>query len=425
MASERTHTSSARPSAPLDASSSADRLVRALTLVTGLQWLGASAILPLLPEYLRHRGGSDALVGAVMAAFFAAGVLFQYPAGRLADHIGRKPVLLMGLLCYAAASVAFLVPVSPLADVGLRALQGAGAGAAEVASLAMVSGAVPLERRGRAFGSIYAGQLAGMAIGPLVGSLFGVGAMGAIFVAAGAASLAACLPVLVGSEFAGQRVAADARDLGPRSRGLPHLNRSLIGSLLAAAAIGLTFGVYESCWTLLLDARGAADWQIGLSWTLFAVPFVAMARPGGWLADHFDRRWLVVLSISSSIAFCAAYPFIHSILLLVVLGGVEALGVAVALPAAQSLLTQGSDVSEVGRVQGLFSTSETASIAVAAGVGGSLFALASWAPFIAAAGAAAALVALLPLVWAPVAGRVRDHGLTAVVPELGVPVGAK
>ncbi|MGA7416949.1 MAG: hypothetical protein WBW80_03075, partial [Acidimicrobiales bacterium] len=116
---------------------------------------------------------------------------------------------------------------------------------------------------------------------------------------------------------------------------------------------------------------------------------------------------------------------IHSILLLVVLGGVEALGVAVALPAAQSLLTQGSDVSEVGRVQGLFSTSETASIAVAAGVGGSLFALASWAPFIAAAGAAAALVALLPVVWAPVAGRVRDHGLTAVVPELGVPVGAK
>jgi DHA1 family multidrug resistance protein-like MFS transporter len=409
VATERLHASSIRPSGPPDDSRSADRLVRALTLVTGLQWLGASAILPLLPEYLRQRGGSDALVGAVMAAFFAAGVLFQYPAGRLADHIGKRPVLLMGLVCYAAASVAFLAPVTPLADVGLRALQGAGAGAAEVASLAMVSGAVSLERRGRAFGSIYAGQLAGMAIGPLVGSLFGVGAMGAIFVAAGAASLVACLPVLVGSGFAGQRDAAAARDLSPRSRGLPDLNRSLVGSLVAAAAIGLTFGVYESCWTLLLDARGAVNWEIGLSWTLFAVPFVAMARPGGWLADHFDRRWLVVVSISSSIAFCAAYPFIHSIVLLVILGGVEALGVAVALPAAQSLLTQESSPSEVGRVQGLFSTSETGSIAVAAGVGGSLFAVAVWAPFIAAAAGAAALTALLPFVWAPVAGRVADH----------------
>lgn len=218
MASERFHDASICPPAPLDDRRNADRLVRALTLVTALQWLGASAILPLLPEYLRHRGGSDALVGAVMAAFFAAGVLCQYPAGRLADHIGRRPVLLMGLLCYAAASVAFLAPVSPVAYVGLRALQGAGAGAAEVASLAMVSGAVSLERRGRAFGSIYAGQLAGIAIGPLVGSLFGVGAMGIIFVAAGAASLVACLPVLVGSEFVGQRVSAAARDLGPGPR---------------------------------------------------------------------------------------------------------------------------------------------------------------------------------------------------------------
>jgi DHA1 family multidrug resistance protein-like MFS transporter len=409
VASERFHDPSIRPPAPLDDPRNADRLVRALTLVTALQWLGASAILPLLPEYLRHRGGSDALVGAVMAAFFAAGVLCQYPAGRLADHIGRRPVLLMGLLLYAAASVAFLAPVSPVAYVGLRALQGAGAGAAEVASLAMVSGAVSLERRGRAFGSIYAGQLAGIAIGPLVGSLFGVGAMGIIFVSAGAASLVACLPVLMGSEFVGQRVSAAARDRSPRARGLPNLNRALLGSLVAAAAIGLTFGVYESCWTLLLDARGAKNWQIGLSWSMFAVPFVAMARPGGWLADHFDRRWLVVVSISSSIAFCAAYPFIHSVLLLVVLGAVEAIGVAVALPAAQSLLTQESNTTEVGRVQGLFSTSETGSIAISAGVGGSLFAVAVWAPFIAAAAAAAVLTMLLPLVWAPVAGRVADQ----------------
>jgi DHA1 family multidrug resistance protein-like MFS transporter len=425
VASERFHIPLIRPSDPLDDNRRADRLVRALTLVTGLQWLGASAILPLLPEYLRHRGGSDALVGAVMAAFFAAGVLFQYPAGRLADHIGRRPVLLMGLLLYAGASVAFLAPVSPVADVGLRALQGAGAGAAEVASLAMVSGAVSLERRGRAFGSIYAGQLAGIAIGPLVGSLFGVGSMAIIFVAAGAASLVACLPVLVGSEFADQRITAASRDLHPRSRGLPRLNRSLVGSLVAAGAIGLTFGVYESCWTLLLDARGAKDWQIGLSWSMFAVPFVVMSRPGGWLADHFDRRRLVVISIASSIAFCVAYPFIHSIVLLVVLGSVEAIGVAVALPAAQSLLTQESDMSEVGRVQGLFSTSETGSIAIAAGVGGWLFAMGAWVPFIAAAAGAAILTALLPIVWAPVAGRVADHRAGDPAPETTLPVVVK
>ena len=49
-----------------------DSLVRSLSLAIFLQWLGASAILPLLPLYLRDKGGSDNLVGAVMAAYFSS-----------------------------------------------------------------------------------------------------------------------------------------------------------------------------------------------------------------------------------------------------------------------------------------------------------------------------------------------------------------
>ena len=68
-------------------------LVRTLALTTFLLWVGASSILPLLPEYLRDRGASDGLVGIVMASYFVAALAFQYPAGRLADKIGRRPVL--------------------------------------------------------------------------------------------------------------------------------------------------------------------------------------------------------------------------------------------------------------------------------------------------------------------------------------------
>src|SRR6185437_4899342 len=174
---------------------------------------------------------------------------------------------------------------------------------------------------------------------------------------------------------------------------------------MAAAAFGLTIGVYESCWTLLLDLRGAQDWQIGLSWTLFAFPFVVMARPGGWLADHLDRRRLAVGALSGSIALCALYPLLHSLVWLLLLGCLEAVATAVSLPAAQSMLTQYSTPREAGRVQGLFSTAETGAIAVAAGVGGALFGAAAWAPFVAAAAGAAAITAALPFVWAPVAGR--------------------
>jgi MFS transporter, DHA1 family, multidrug resistance protein len=390
---------------------SVDRLVRALALSTFVLWLGASTVLPLLPEYLRGRGGSDAVVGLVMGAYFVAALLCQYPAGRLADRIGRRPILLGGLALYAAGSLGFLASPSPTVDIFLRALQGAGAGSAEVAALAMVSGAVTLDRRGRAFGSIYGAQLGGMAIGPLVGSLVGVGSMDVLFAAAGAAGLVACLPAIVGTSVAGQdAVDVAAADAAPGRGGLPALNRSLIGAVMAAAAFGLTIGVYESCWTLLLELRHAEDWEIGLSWTLFAVPFVVMARPGGWLADHLDRRRLAVGSLSVSIALCALYPFLHSLFWLLVLGSLEALATAIALPAAQSMLTQYSASTETGRVQGLFSTAETGSIAVAAAAGGALFGLTAWAPFVAAAAGAAVLTAALPIVWAPVAGRASRAG---------------
>jgi DHA1 family multidrug resistance protein-like MFS transporter len=352
--------------------------------------------------YLRHRGGSDALIGAVMASYFVGALLLQYPAGRLADRIGRRPVLLAGLVGYAVGSIGFLLPVSPVVDVALRTLQGAGAGAAEVASLAMISGAVSLERRGRAFGSIYGGQLAGMAVGPLIGSLVGVDHMSAIFVAAAAASLSACIPVLVGDEFSRHGAAVTARQHLER----PRLNAALVGAVTTAAALGLVIGVYESCWTLLLVSRGAEQWQIGLSWTLFATPFVAMSRPAGWLADHFDRRRLVIGSLASSIGFCTLYPFVHSLGWLLALGAIEAVGVAIALPSAQSLLTQSSRPSEVGRVQGMFSTSETAAVAVSAAAGGALFAVVTWAPFVAGAAGALVLTASLPIVWRNVAGRV-------------------
>src|SRR4051794_4097774 len=80
------------------------RTLTALVAAVFVQGIGASAVLPLLPLFLRGHGTSDAAVGAVMASFFVAGVLTQYVAGHLSDRSGHRQVIVGGLVLYAAAS---------------------------------------------------------------------------------------------------------------------------------------------------------------------------------------------------------------------------------------------------------------------------------------------------------------------------------
>ena len=403
------------------------RLIRTLTVTVFLQWMGATALVPMLPVYIRHLGGSDALAGVVMASFFAAGVVSQYPIGRLADRVGRRPVLVAGLVTYGVASISFLLPITASMAIVLRAMQGLGAGAATVASLAMIASSVAVERRGRAFAAIYGGELAGMAVGPLVGSIVGIHYMWAMFLASALASFGACIPALRIHEPGGdaERRAARTRSDGtmtPLRR--VRISRPMVGALICGATLGLSSGVYDICWTLLLLARGASGLEIGISWTLFAVPFVLVAKPSGWLADHMDRRALVLAGIGASTVLCASYPFIHNVPALVLLGALEAIGFAAAMPAVQSLLTEGSAPSEVGRIQGMFATSQTACTAVSAAAAGAAFAIASWLPFVTVASIVFVALMVVAAIWRTVPGRVHRSTVAGPVDHVGAGAGA-
>ncbi|HEY1633508.1 MAG TPA: MFS transporter [Acidimicrobiales bacterium] len=394
----------AAPSAGSTVDQRARRLVVALTTAAFLEWAGATAIVPLLPLFLRDRGASDSLVGLVMGAFFFAGVVTQYPLGKLSDRIGRRPVLIFGLVCYAAASVAFAAPVTPVVYVVLRAVQGVGAGATLVVAAATLSESLPPGRRGRGFGALFGGQTAGMAVGPLLGSLGGPDAMTPVFIGAGLAALAACVPVLA---------QVPRRPLTERSAGDEHrlplrqlvTSRVVLGVMVATASIGVLTGTYEVCWGLLMSSRGASSWQIGLSWTLWSIPFVAVSVPAGKLADRLDRRWLTALALLASAGFAASYPFVPTVSLLIALGAVEGLAVATSYPAPLSMLADGVKPGELGRAQGMVSTAETAAVAVFASVSGVLFAISAWVAFVTAATAIVVAVAVLAVIWAPVQGR--------------------
>jgi MFS family permease len=84
----------------------------------------------------------------------AANALCSYPAGAMADRIGRAPVVALGYGLFGLAAAGFgLTSVgSPLVIGALFVVAGASLGFVEAGSGALVSELVPDQRRGRAFG---------------------------------------------------------------------------------------------------------------------------------------------------------------------------------------------------------------------------------------------------------------------------------
>ena len=390
-------------------SSRASATVAALSASALLQWCGASAILPLVTLYLRGKGASPAEVGVAIASYFVAALIVQYPLGWASDRLGRRPLLLGGLFVYAAASFSFLLFSGPLAVIAIRALQGAGSGTVDVAAAAEIGSTVPEDRRGRSFGTYFGARTAGLVIGPFVATVASPDSMSRIFAAAGALVLLASIPVFLvvpggrGTVAAAEKTSLDAggrQSLRGRASGEPPWkNRAVLGVAVVLAAVGLIGGIYEVCWSLLLHLRGATAWEIGLSWTLFAAPFVVASYPAGWLADHSDRTLLVVVSLVGTAGFAALYPFLDSIGLLVGLGVVEAAFVALTFPAVLSRLADSVGTGELGRAQGFVSSVETAATAVAALGAGAMFGVAAALPFLVAAGCVLAAAAALPWFW--------------------------
>lgn len=375
------------------------QLLRRLTVIVALQWVGATLGIPLLPLFLRHRGGTPALIGVIMAMFFAAGVATQFGVGHLADRFGRRHLLTGGLIAYGLASATYLLPVSAPWFMLTRAVQGSAAGAIEVASLSAVAALFPESERGRAISQIFAAQLFGIAIGPVAGVVADVNDLGWAYLATGVISLVAAVVT------ARTPVGDPPRDRSP----LPPLQwtRQLVGTLIATAGTGLGVGVYEVCWTLLLRSHHASTLQIRLSWTFFALPWVLLARWGGWLADHANRVAVGIVGLLNMAFFLALYPHVHNNDLIIVLGSFEAVGASLSAPSISSLMSQGANLRELSRRQGLYTTFNTASLAASAALAGVAFSIDPALPFSLVAAAEVVLAALiLTVFWRRVPGHV-------------------
>lgn len=148
-----------------------DELKRLSVLIaaSGVDMVGFAIVLPLLPFYALEHQATPFQVGLLISVFSVAQLLFAPIWGRVSDHYGRRPALLIGLTSAAAAYLVFAFADSLWLLFASRIVQGAGGGTTGVAQ-AYVADTVEPRGRARALGWLSAATAVGIMVGPVIGS---------------------------------------------------------------------------------------------------------------------------------------------------------------------------------------------------------------------------------------------------------------
>ena len=272
------------------------RSVSSLALLYSFRMLGLFMVLPLLSLYAGDMpGATPSLIGLALGAYGLTQAGLQLPLGWLSDQVGRKPVIIGGLLVFALGSVLAATADSLWGIVIGRAVQGAGAIAATV--MALVADLTSTEQRTKAMAivgmSIGLSFAVALVLGPVIAA---VGGLASVFwvTALLAGGGIAIVALLVPTPDAGGVMHSD---VGARPRLFGRALRDL-------ALLRLNFGVFSLHFILMacfLVVPGALEqlagvdrahhWQVYLPVLVLSVvgmlPLMRIAERGGRPREMF------------------------------------------------------------------------------------------------------------------------------------------
>jgi MFS family permease len=324
--------------------------------------IGFGIVLPLLPFYAQDLGATPVIIGLIVGIHPGMQFLFGPIWGRLSDRIGRRPILLLGLLGSAASYLIFAFAT----DIGWlfasRMMAGI-AGANISVAQAYIADSTDVANRTRGMGLVGAAFGLGFIAGPAIGGTlvrFGY-AMPGFFAAAlsFANALAAYfyLPESLSSESRARSIARRAEGLLGRVRETVRLARQpTIRTLMWIYAIAtFAFAVFTTIFPLWLDVEFAYDAQHAgyLMAYLGLLMAIVQGRMIGPLVRRFTERRMLVFGTSILVGAYFLLPLANGLLFICIVLVPVALGSGINWPSLTSLSSQYTDEDRQGTVLGV------------------------------------------------------------------------
>ncbi len=337
-----------------------DEQFRTLGAISVAHWVSHFHIfaLPMLFPFLKQQLNVGYIeLGFALTVFAVSSGLTQAPIGYLADHIGARKILLMGLCLGGASLIALGLHLSYSWLIVSAALLGLANSVYHPANYAILSAHMNAARMGRAFSiHTFAGFLGG-AVAPAVmaGLVAVVGGHGALIAAGAIGPLVALFILVVGIPDASATDRSTGAGAPKQSVITPALAvLTMFFLLLSLSNAGISnFGVVA-----LMSGYGATFSAANLALTAYLGASAAGVLAGGILADHTERHGQVAaacFAVNAAILLVVAAMNLPQLLLIGLMGLAGFLSGVIA-PSRDMMVRDAAPAGAAGRAFGLVST---------------------------------------------------------------------
>ena len=335
--------------------------LKSLSLVVGLRMLGLFMLLPVLALYAdEFRNSTPTLIGIAIGKYGLTQAILQIPFGMASDKIGRKKVIVFGLIIFALGSVIAAQAESISTLIIGRALQGSGAISA--VSMALLADLTREEVRVRAMASIGItigfSFIIAIVLGPLLNSFIGVS--GIFWLTAILAILAIALVIfLVPRPIIGQTHSDAQTNLGQLSKVVKNIELLRLDFGVFALHMALT-AIFVSIPHLLQNQLNLeADWH-GLLYLAVMIISVVIMLPMVIIAEAKNKMKPIFVAAVALLALSQLgfYFLANSLMLMAALLIVFFVAFNVLESVLPSLISKTAPVNAKGTAMGVYGSSQ-------------------------------------------------------------------